>query len=104
MIGVLIGTLPLAAPLTLSNNKAELRLQLLTSSYPGTPIFSNLGNIQLALQGASKRRDPAAMPPEDWQALRRRFAWPDGQSGVESPFSPYHAEDFAGCAACQPSI
>jgi hypothetical protein len=101
MLSVQIGTLPLPDPLTLDNNKAELRLQLLTSSMPGSPIFSNLGNIQLILEGASKRREPAAVSPGDWHALRRRFAWPDGQSGDESPYSPYDAEGIAGCAACQ---
>jgi hypothetical protein len=104
MLGVQIGTLPLPDPNSLNNNKAELRLQLLTSSKPGSPVFSNLGNIQLTLEGQSQRRRPAAVSPEDWHMLRRRFGWPDGQQGDESPFSPYDAEGIAACAACKPPL
>jgi hypothetical protein len=104
MLGVQIGTLPLPEPLTLNNKKGELRWQLLTSSQPGSPIFSNLGNIQLILEGMTKRREPVAASPEEWHALRRSFAWPDGQSADESPYSPYDTEGIAGCAACRPPL
>jgi hypothetical protein len=101
MLGVEIGTLPLPDPSSSSN--AELRLQLLSSTKPGTPVFTHLGNIQLTLGGKAKRRKPVASG-EDWHVLRNKFSWPDGQTGEESPYSPYDAEGIAHCEACQPPL
>ncbi|WIA37699.1 hypothetical protein OEZ86_014587 [Tetradesmus obliquus] len=108
MLGVEIGTLPLPAP-TSPPTKSELRLQLLSSTKPGTPIFTHLGNIQLTLGGKknAKRRRPVAAgeeEEEDWLDLRSRFNWPDGQAGEESPYSPFDAEGIAHCEACQPPL
>lgn len=52
------------------------------------------------------RVTPAA---DAWTALRLKNAWPDGQSVLESMFSPYDSEGIEECpaalhAACQPPI
>jgi hypothetical protein len=99
ILGVAIGTLPLP-----NSSKAELRLQLLSSTKPGTPVFNHLGNIQLTLGGKPQRRRPAASSEEDWRDLKSRFNWPEGQAGEESPYSPYDAEGIAHCEACQPPV
>ncbi|WIA17485.1 hypothetical protein OEZ85_014324 [Tetradesmus obliquus] len=107
MLGVEVGTLPLPAP-TSPPTKSELRLQLLSSTKPGAPIFTHLGNIQLTLGGKknAKRRRPIAAgeEEEEWLDLRSRFNWPDGQAGEESPYSPFDAEGIAHCEACQPPL
>lgn len=39
-----------------------------------------------------------------WQSLRLRNNWPDGQTKLESMFSPYHVEMIDECRECQPEL
>ncbi|KAF6258702.1 alkaline-phosphatase-like protein [Scenedesmus sp. NREL 46B-D3] len=50
-----------------------------------------------------------ASPQDDWTALRLKHGWPDGQSVLESMFSPYESEGLEDCpadlhAACLPPV
>lgn len=39
-----------------------------------------------------------------WRMLRLRNNWPDGQTRLESMFSPYHVEMIDDCRECQPEL
>jgi hypothetical protein len=39
-----------------------------------------------------------------WQQLRQTYLWPEGQTELESLFSPYESEGIDMCSYCQPDV
>jgi hypothetical protein len=39
-----------------------------------------------------------------WKQLRLAQNWPDGQTRLESMYSPYQSEGIADCPLCQPRL
>ncbi|WIA14034.1 hypothetical protein OEZ85_002592 [Tetradesmus obliquus] len=74
------------------------------------PGLDLTGRYSWVHQVASRAaRVSSAQVQDAWSALRLRHAWPDGQSELESMFSPYDAEGVEECpaelhAACRPLI
>lgn len=54
---------------------------------------------------SSSGASTAAGAVSQWEELRRRYLWPDGQQGkLESLFSPYESEGIYTCSQCQPDV
>jgi hypothetical protein len=54
-----------------------------------------------AAGAAAAAGDDAAAAAAEWEALRRRYNWPDGQYSLASMWSPYDSEDIGDCEQCQ---
>jgi hypothetical protein len=39
-----------------------------------------------------------------WEALQRRYNWPDGQYSLASMWPPYDSEDIGDCEQCEAQL
>jgi hypothetical protein len=96
-----------AAPATPAASRPQQRTQELHPKLRATPRMQQVEREAMAA---------AALVPEAgsvsnsaggaarWQQLRRQHMWPDGQTRLESMYSPYHSEGIDLCKECQPQL
>jgi hypothetical protein len=69
-----------------------------------TTQLSDQQTTQLSDQQTTQLSSPLTRAQKVWQYLRMRYGWPEGQSVMQSLYSPYAREDIGDCPACQPDI
>lgn len=69
-------------------------------SLRATPRMQQVEQEAIAAAGHAGKVDSSA----GWQQLRRQHMWPDGQTRLESMYSPYHSEGIELCRECQPQL
>lgn len=84
-----------------SRSRAEIRRGHLRP----TPAMRQVEvNMIAAAEGRNERAATLTDPHSEWRTIRLRHNWPEGQTRLESMYSPYHAEAIADCVLCQPRL
>jgi hypothetical protein len=61
-------------------------------------------NPRLAAKAVAAAYDADSAAASTWEALQRRYKWPDGQYSLASMWSPYDSEDIGDCEQCQAQL
>jgi hypothetical protein len=88
-------------------SRSQQRTQELHPKLRATPRMQQVERDALAAAALVPEAASVSSSADDavrWQQLRRQHMWPDGQTRLESMYSPYHSEGIELCQECQPQL
>jgi hypothetical protein len=98
---------PAAAAAMPAASRPQQRTQELHQKLRATPRMQRVEQDAMAAAGLVPEAGSITNRADDasgWQQLRRQHRWPDGQTRLESMYSPYHSEGIELCQECQPQL
>jgi hypothetical protein len=88
-------------------SRPQQRIQELHPKLRATPRMQQVEQEAMAAAARVAKAGSVSSSADEavrWQQLRRQHMWPDGQTRLESMYSPYHSEGIDLCQECQPQL
>jgi hypothetical protein len=94
-----------AAAAASSQSSTQSRMRIAGASIDAVvPMQVAAAAAAVPAAGLQEATAPQTDAHAEWKHMRLAQNWPDGQTRLESMYSPYQSEGIADCPLCQPRL